>query len=157
MKRPDINFNHEWHVAINTYNDHGYEGERQRFMYEAKTMASEVPRMVLVLRQEREGKMDKLHKQCSMSPEVPVQDNHLTCCLGVECRKCPHLLALEKSALTPEQQDEAKAWTCAAHIVSKGGDLMNEGYLLTTGDRMFWDNVYESLSSGSTDDSHAGK
>lgn len=27
-------------------------------------------------------------------------------------------------------------------------DPMGEGYLLTTGDRMYWDNVYESLSQG---------
>ena len=147
MNRPDHRFDHEWHVAINGFTN-GKIGSPDwpGFMYEAKTMASEVPRMVLVLRQEREGKMEKLHKQCSISPTEPIQDNHLTCCLGVECRKCPHLLALEKAALTPEQQDEAKAWTCAAHIVSKGGDVMKEGYLLTTGDRMFWDNVYESLT-----------
>jgi hypothetical protein len=42
--------------------------------------------------------------------------------------------------------DTAKAWTCAAHIVSTGGDTMNEGFLLRVDDRMFWDNVYSSLA-----------
>ena len=85
-----------------------------------------------------------------MSPTVPVPENRLSCCLGVECRKCPELLALEKASLTPEQIDVAKAWTCVGHIASQGGDPMKKGYLLTVGDRMFWDNVYESLSQ--TDD-----
>ena len=144
---------HEWHVAINTFATPKMahkaptgKSDWPRFMYEAKTMAAEVPRMVLILRQERVGALDAMHKQCSMSPTVPVQDNHLTCCLGVECRKCPELLALDKAAMKPEEIDVAKAWTCAAHIVSKGGDTMGEGYLLTVGDRMFWDNVYSNLS-----------
>lgn len=47
---------------------------------------------------------------------------------------------------TPEDVDEAKAWTCAAHIVSQGGDRMGEGYMLRVDDRMFWDNVYSSLA-----------
>jgi hypothetical protein len=102
--------------------------------------------MVYVLRLEREGKMPQQHKQCSESDPVPVQDNHLTCCLGVECRKCPELLALEKADMPPPQIDVAKAWTCAAHIVSQGGDVAGEGYLLTTDDRMYWDNVYKSLA-----------
>lgn len=40
----------------------------------------------------------------------------------------------------------AKAWTCAAHIVSSGGDVLREGYLLTVDDRMYWDKVYENLA-----------
>jgi hypothetical protein len=33
-----------------------------------------------------------------------------------------------------------------AHIVSTGGDTMNEGFLLRVDDRMFWDNVHASLA-----------
>lgn len=138
---------HAWHVAINRASE-GKIGQADwpHFMYEAKTMASEVPRLIRLHRDERQGKLPQMHKQCSMSPTVPVQDNRLTCCLGVECRKCPELLALEKADLPPEQIDVAKAWTCAVHIAMKGGDQMREGYLLTTSDRMYWDNVYASLS-----------
>lgn len=140
--------NHEWHVAINKFTEDKIgKGEWPRFMYEAKTMADEVPRMVVILRLEREGKLPQRHQQCSHSPVEKVADNHLTCCLGVKCRKCPHLLALEKAAMKPEEIDVAKAWTCAAHIVSQGGDTAGEGYLLTVGDRLFWDRVYESMGA----------
>jgi hypothetical protein len=50
--------------------------------------------------------------------------------------------------VTPEDIDIAKAWTCAAHIVSEGGDRMNEGYIVTVSDRMYWDRVCENLSAG---------
>lgn len=97
---------------------------------------------------EREGKLCKQHRQCSYSPLEAVPDNHLTCCKGVECRKCEFLLALNESAdLTPEQRDEAKAWTCIAHIISTGGDVAREGYLMTVDDRMYWDTVYQHLAS----------
>lgn len=111
-------------------------------------MADEVPRMAYVLRLERTGALPQRHQQCSHSPVEKIE-NTLTCCLGVKCRECPYLLALEKAErMTPEQIDVAKAWTCAAHIVSKGGDVAREGYILTTGDRIYWDRVYESLSHG---------
>lgn len=150
MKRLEYPMNHEWHVAINRHNN-GKIGaaDWKRWMYEAKAMADEVPRMALVLGMERRGEFTKTHKQCSMTPAVPVQSNYLKCCLGVKCSECPELLALDKmERVTPEDIDTAKAWTCAAHIVSEGGDMMNEGYLLDVSDRMYWDNVCESLSQG---------
>lgn len=150
MKRLEYPMSHEWHVAINRHHD-GKIGtpDWKRWMYEAMAMADEVPRMALVLGRERRGELTKTHKQCSMTPAVPVPGNHLTCCLGVKCAECPELLALDKmERVTPEEIDTAKAWTCAAHIVSEGGDTMNEGYLLDVSDRMYWDNVCESLSQG---------
>ena len=109
-------------------------------MYEAKTMADEVPRLVLLFKREREGRNPSVHQQCSRSQPVPVVDNHLSCCLGVKCRECPELLAIEKmEKSTPEEIDTAKAWTCAAHIVSEGGDPAGERYLMTVDDRMFWE------------------
>lgn len=145
--RPDHRLLHEWHVAINRHTE-GKIGSEDfpHFMYEGKTLADEVPRMAYVLRLEREGKLAQKHRQCSHSEAEPVPDNHLACCLGVECRKCPYLLALDKAELPPEQIDTAKAWTCASHILSKGGDVAREGYLLTTDDRMYWDTVYRHLS-----------
>jgi hypothetical protein len=146
---------HEWHVAINKHSD-GKIGapDFPHFMYDAKALADEVPRMVLVLRLEREGKLGKVHRQCSLSEPETIADNHLTCCLGVECRKCPYLMALEKAAMKPEEIDVAKAWTCASHIMGERKNVdTSEGYLLTTSDRMYWDNVYRSLSQ-SEDGTH---
>lgn len=140
---------HPWHVAIIRFHDDARErGEyRSPFMYEAKRAFQEVPRMIYWLRTERLGQMPKMHQQCSMQAPEPLPENVLTCCLGVECRKCPELLAIEAADITPEESDEAKAWTCAAHILMKGGDTMGEGYILTTGDRVFWDRTYANLAA----------
>lgn len=149
MERLKHPFGHEWHVSINKYSDKTKveETEYPSFMYNAKTMADEVPRMIVLFKLEREDTLRKTHKQCSHQEAVPVEDNHLTCCLGVKCKECPQLLSLEKiEHCTPEDIDTAKAWTCASHISSKGGDLMGEGYLITVDDRMFWDNIYQNLS-----------
>lgn len=96
MKRLDYPMSQEWHVSINQYNS-GKMGtpDLKRWMYEAKKMADEVPRMVQVLGMERRGELAKTHKQCSMTPEVPIQGNHLRCCLGVKCAECPELLSLD--------------------------------------------------------------
>lgn len=147
MERLDHKINHEWHSAINRHSN-GMAGSKDwpHFMYEAKTLADEVPRMALLFKMERENALPKMHKQCSHSEAQAVPDNHLKCCLGVVCRECPHLLSLEKAKATPEQIDQFKAWTCAAHIVGKGGDVSGEGYILTIDDRMYWDRVYSNLS-----------
>lgn len=151
MERLKHPLSHEWHVAVNRHGEEWRKAEKEwsemRFMYDAKAMADEVPRMVMLFRQERENGLPQTHQQCSMQAPVPVKDNHLTCCKGVKTRECPHLLALEKiERCTPGDVDTAKAWTCAAHIVSTGGDVMNEGFLLRVDDRMFWDNVHASLA-----------
>ena len=153
MERLQYPLNHEWHVAVNRHSNEwrkaGKEWGEMRFMYEAKSMADEVPRMVMLFRQERESALPQTHQQCSMQAPVPVKDNHLSCCKGVKTRECPHLLALEKiERCTPADVDTAKAWTCAAHIASTGGDIMNEGFLLRVDDRMFWDNVHANLMQG---------
>lgn len=139
----------QWHYAVNTLHDGkvGKAGEWRSWMYEAMTVFQEVPRLALILGNERRGELSKLHRQCSHSPTEPVPDNHLTCCLGVECRKCPELLALETAKLPPEEIDEAKAWTCATHILMSGGDPAKEGYLMTTDDRMFWDRTYQNMAA----------
>jgi len=149
MERLKYPLSHEWHVAINRHSDEQRQADKEwpHFMYEAKSAAAEVPRMAMLFKQEREDALPKTHQQCSMQEPVPVQDNHLTCCMGVKARECPHLLALEKiERCTPEDIDSAKAWTCAAHILSNGGDAMNTGYLLRVDDRMYWDNVHASLA-----------
>ena len=158
MNRLEYPLNHEWHAAINQHIEallaNGQEWDEIRFMYEGKKMADEVPRMVMLFKAERENDLPQMHKQCSQQAPVPVKDNHLSCCLGVKARECPHLLALEKIKRgTLDDIDAAKAWTCAAHIANKGGDKMNEGYMLCVDDRMYWNNVYDSLSQ---EEQHGG-
>lgn len=136
---------HKWHVAINKCSSERGHGD-VGFMYEAKSMADEVPRMAYLFSKERAGALAKSMRQCSHSEPVDVPDNHLSCCLGVKCAECPYLLAIDAADLEDEEKDTAKAWTCAAHIVSSGGDMAREGYLLTVDDRMYWDRVYRSLA-----------
>ena len=146
MDRIAYPLSHEWHVAINRYiNNTNWPANR--FMYDAEKMADEIPRMAILFKLDRENALPTTHQQCSHSPVVTLPKNELACCMGVKCRQCPMLLALDKiERVTPADIDTAKAWTCAAHIVSMGGDHANEGFILTTGDRVFWDHVYESLS-----------
>ena len=141
--------NHEWHVAINNHSSEQLHAKKEWpiWMYEAKSAAGEVPRLALLFSREREGKLTKTFRRCSCCPDQKhVVDNHLTCCLGVECRKCPHLAALDKAKLSPDEIDWIKAWTCAGHILACGGDMAGEGFILTVDDRMYWDSVMESLS-----------
>lgn len=149
MNRLDHDVNYKWHVALNKYNQVGKDFKY--WMYEAKHLADELPRLTLLFARERLGQLPALHRQCSHSPTRPITDNHLTCCLGCECRKCPMLLALEAAELEPETIDELKAWTCCAHIITETGKGLvdtSEGYIKTVGDQMFWDTLYDSLSGG---------
>ena len=150
-QRLDHSFDHRWHVGINRYHGVGSDLPRNEYapwMYEAKSLADEVPRMALLFGMERRGELAKHHHQCSHDHEgQKVEDNHLTCCLGVKCRECPFLLALDAAELSDDERDTAKAWTCGTHVVASGGDQAKEGYLLTVDDRMYWQNLYESLAS----------
>lgn len=147
LKRLDNALGQSWHEAINQHSQ-GLAGtdDWPSFMHEAKTARDEIPRMELLFGKERKGELPKVSSGCSCGHEgKPIENNYLQCCLGKKTKECSHLLALENSDLQPEQIDHAKAWTCAAHILSSGGDVMGEGYLLTVGDRIFWDGVYQSL------------
>ena len=187
MSRPDVHVpresDHAWHSALNDYSAPFADARRdtfgppgpadadgKRFMYEAKRMAEEVPRLALLFGMERRHELPQVHHQCSRDHHgTDVPDNHLTCCLGVECRACPHLAAIdalperfmrwERDAegkatsmvtepVPDEQRDAMKAWTCATHIVMRGGDSEGEGYVLRVDDRMYWDSLYRSLASG---------
>ena len=70
-ERLDHRFSHEWHVAINQFHD-GKIGspDWRRWMYEAKTMADEVPRMTMLFKRERDGLLKSVHTQCSRSESV---------------------------------------------------------------------------------------
>ncbi len=152
MNRPNRDVLQEWHVAINQYHygdNFKRINEYQHFLYDAKNMSDEIPRMSILFKAERLGELPKIHRQCSHSEPEQVIDNHLSCCLGVKCKECPFLLALEGANVSRENVDEIKAWTCAAHILSEKSKRMiddGEGYILTVDDKMYWQNVYRSLS-----------
>lgn len=149
MERQNHSFIHSWHRVINEFHKDKIGKNWQGWMYDAKDIADEVPRSSNLFGLERKGELPKIHQQCSHSLPEPVIDNHLSCCLGVECRKCEMLMALDKAAMEPEQIDEIKAWTCIAHILTEKGKRefidTSEGYILTTDDKMYWETVYSHL------------
>lgn len=134
---------HEWHVAINVESDRlrAAGQEFPRMMYAAKSISDEVPRMVLLFERERTTGMPSTYKMCAHDPRpaTPLPDNHLACALGQECRKCPHLAAIDRSErMTPEAKDEAKAWTCATHfLLESKPDVFFEGILHDKSDAAF--------------------
>ena len=151
-----------WHGAINAESDRcRATGEAwPRMMYVAKTISDEVPRMVLLFQYERERGMPDSYKMCAHDPRpaTPLKDNHLRCALGQECRKCPHLAAIDRSErMTPEAKDEAKAWTCATHyLLESKPDVHCEQILFDKSDDAFHERLAQSFASeyddGSLDD-----
>lgn len=121
-----------WHSAIAKFNDDRYKAglPHDRMMYRARSLSDELPRMILLFEYERKG-LAQSFKMCAHdpAPATPLPDNHLRCHLGVECRKCPYLAAIEAGAMTDEAKDEAKAWTCATHILTEAPDDYIEEYL----------------------------
>jgi hypothetical protein len=112
----------EWHRACNAEGNRQYAqgGKWPRVMYNALKISDEVPRMTMLFKLEREHAMPSSFKLCAHDPRpaTPLPDNHLRCALGVECRRCEYLAAIDRSdSMTPEAKDEAKAWTCATHFL----------------------------------------
>lgn len=106
----------QWHDALN---GKGINDQAPHWMYTAKMTSDEVPRMILLFENERRG-LSTSFKACDHDPRpaTPLPDNHLRCALGKECRKCPFLARIEaQEGMTNEAKDEAKAWTCATHIL----------------------------------------
>lgn len=139
----------EWHRAINAEADRlraqGQAKDLPRMMYAARAISDEVPRMVLLFERERTSGPPQSFKMCAHDPRpaTPLPDNHLRCALGQECRKCPHLAAIERSlTMTPEAKDEAKAWTCATHfLLESKPDVFFEGILFDKSDEAFNDRL----------------
>lgn len=159
----------EWHRAISTHSSdeatfpkpaNGRSRDWPRMMYTAHKISDEVPRMVLLFQHEREHGMPDRYKMCGHDPRPATQlkDNHLRCALGQECRKCPHLAAIERSdRMTPEAKDEAKAWTCATHfLLESQPDVFFESILRDKGDDAFDARLVASFAQeyddGSLDD-----
>ncbi len=140
---------HEWHVSVNAHQSalRAAGKDTAHFMYDAMSAAHETHRLALLFADERKETLRTSHRACSQQDATAIESNYLKCCLGVKCAECPHLVALNSmQRATPEQIDVAKAWTCVAHILSSGGDLSGEGYVLDVSDRMYWDNLHQSLA-----------
>ena len=106
----------EWHRSLNGA---GIGDQAPHWMYTAKMISDEVPRMILLFERERRG-LAQSYKMCAHDPRpaTSLPDNHLYCALGQECRKCPFLARIESNAnMTNEAKDEVKAWTCATHVL----------------------------------------
>ena len=146
---------HEWHVAVNAYSDVERESGRSwpGWMYTAMMVSDEVPRMILLFENERRNGLPGAYKMCAHdpSPAIPPPDNHLRCALNVECRKCPHLAAIEgQEHMTPQAKDEAKAWTCATHILLESKiDSYLEQFLRDKSDDAFDNQLMRSFSDES--------
>ena len=150
----------DWHRAINAHSEDPAHFPRPspssskpwpRMMYTAHRISDEVPRMVLLFQYERERGMPDSYKMCGLDPRPATKlvDNHLRCALGQECRKCPHLQAIERSQhMTPEAKDEAKAWTCATHfLLESQPDVFLEQILFDKSDDAFNARLAESFGA----------
>lgn len=141
-----------WHGVINRFQDAERAAGRpwQGWLYTAKMMSDEVPRMILLFESERRG-LPQSWKMCGHDPRPPEQlpDNHLRCHLGQECRKCPYLQAIEAATdMTVEAKDEAKAWTCATHILleSEVDAFFDGSFLRDKSDDAFHHRMARSLT-----------
>lgn len=157
---------HAWHSAINAHSGDeaafpkpkdGRSKDWPRMLYTALRVSDEVPRMVLLFQYERERGMPDSYKMCGLDPRpaTPLKDNHLRCALGQECRKCPHLAAIDRSdRMTPEAKDEAKAWTCATHfLLESKPDVFLEQILRDKGDDEFDAGLIRSFAQEHNDGS----
>ncbi len=150
----------DWHRACNAESDRlgadyvpgeGKSRQWARLMYTAMKISDEVPRMVLLFEHERERGLPDSYKMCGLDPRPATRlvDNHLRCALGQQCRKCPHLAAIDRSPhMTPEAKDEAKAWTCATHfLLESHPDVYVETILRDKSDDAFDDRLAESFGA----------
>jgi hypothetical protein len=144
--RESIRGTSAWHSALN---GQGIGNQAPHWMYTAKMVADEVPRMILLFEQERRG-LATHYKMCGHDPRpaTPLPDNHLRCELGKECRKCPFLARIEaKEDMTNQAKDEAKAWTCATHILLESKpERYFEQFLRDKGDDAFHARMLSSFS-----------
>jgi hypothetical protein len=165
MNRPDDRLLTQWHSAINAYHFEGGDkvNEYQPWMYLAMHAMDELPRLAMLFKMEREGKLVKVHHQCSHDVNgTKIPDNQLVCALGKDCRDCPYLKALDKAKVTDDKRDQMKAWTCVTHIIQEAKDGAidtTEGFILTIDDILYWNTIYASLANaseeGDTNDPHA--
>lgn len=165
-KNPASNADHMWHVWINRQNENKGGDEFDHSPYEFKNVIQFLEYGHTQIADAFEGRLRKNHRQCSMQEPVSIKENVLRCaCEGTDVTKCPMLLGIKevfeehKSRssfydIPVEHLYRTMAKTCAWHslkVAMKMGNSgmgcdLSEGLLLDESDRMFWNNVYESMS-----------
>lgn len=132
-------------------------------------MLNELPRLAFWIRRARTGELPAVHQQCSHCKPEHIHENALLCAKGVNVNECPILASLRKSVkerhVSDEDADKLCGLTCAWHILATSlgveedkswhGIDTSEGYVQDASDRMFWSNLYESLSSSGPDSEEA--
>jgi len=166
------NADHIYHCWINKRQE-GKQSDWEHSLYEFKDMLQFLQYGHKQIAEAFTGELPTTHKQCSRCESEPIKDNTLTCCLGKNVTTCDILVSLKStveserdrvapysgeksySNVTDEYMYRLMARTCAWHIYKTSCDIKDghnfkvdtsEGYLLTKGDRMFWDNVYRSMA-----------
>lgn len=157
--RQGRDFDHQMHVNINKRQDalRNSCAEWEHWLYEAKTLPSEISRLTRLFGQERKGELPSTFKYCSFSPTEKIAENKLTCCLGEEPAKCKILLDTfaGMDSFPAEMIDKAKAHICVTHILTESTKRMidtSEGYVLDETDRAFWSRTYEAMAAPGPDD-----
>lgn len=132
-----------------------------RGLYNFKSAMQTIPWLTRVIGMERKRALPLIHQQCSHSPPEPIKEEFLTCSFGKKLRECPILQRLRESvfeqqkrhayyrSIEDERVDELQAMTCVWHMLMGHDGFVdwNEGAVQTVSDRMFWDRVYQHLST----------
>jgi hypothetical protein len=138
-------------------------------LYSFKAAMQMMPWLTAAIGRERRKQLPLVHQQCSHSPPEPIAEEYLTCALGQKLRECPILQRLADtfaewraksyySAITDEQVDAVKAQTCLWHmLMGNNGAFVDwmEGPVQTVSDRMFWQRVYDHMSTPVEEPDHA--
>jgi hypothetical protein len=171
---------HVWHVWINDRQRGRPSDKWEGSLYEFKDLLKFMRYGHQQIATAFEGRLRKVHRQCSRTAPEVIHENKLKCCLGVEVTHCPILLSLKE---TVEQQraivspfdgkrpyesldDQAMyrlmSQTCAWHIYHEACGIQDghhfhvdtsEGHLMDISDRMYWDRLYQSLGGSDPDES----
>jgi hypothetical protein len=126
----------------------------ERWLYEARRLVEEIPYLTKLFKAEEAGELPTSFRHCSRSPVKQIENNHLTCCLGMKTKNCPILKELfaEFPGECAEQQASLKAHVCSVHILHEifsGREFTDtsEGYIQDQQSILFWQGVAQSLSS----------
>lgn len=155
----------ELHVFINQrQEERADEGKPfEHSFYDFKAMIGEFMRLPYWLKLAFTGKLPKVHKQCSVSSEEEIEDNRLICALGKDVTSCPILKSYLKNPAGGNRRYVDMATICCWHIYTndigfKDGQERqtpridtSEGYVQDGSDRMFWRQVYQSMTEGLED------
>lgn len=164
---------HVWHVWINSegkFDEKAGDDRPMKFdpheegLYDFKSALGLLTGLGARLAKDRRQELPQVHQQCSHSaPEAIEEPNHLTCALGQKLTECPILQRLRATfdeyrkkpyyaSIAERHVDEVAAATCVWHLLStamqgRGFVDWNEGAVQDVSDRMFWNRVYDNLSS----------